>query len=124
MALRSSKASNRVTGILGETLAEEYLKTKGYKIIEKNARSPLGEIDLIAEDGRTLVFVEVKARHHLFFGAPEEAITQRKKNKLVRLAQWYLIHHPAVKKRVRFDVLAIILSDPPEYRLIQNAFEA
>ena len=87
-------------------------------------RSPFGEIDLVADDGGTLVFVEVKAKRSLDFGFPEEAVGGRKKSKLGRLASWYLSRHPKIRAPLRFDVLAIQMDGPePAVRLIQNAFE-
>ena len=120
----SPKEFNRATGKLGEEIGENYLKQRGYEIIERNVRSPFGEIDLIASHRGTLVFVEVKTRRDQTFGHPEEAVDKRKKNQLARLASWYLAQHPKVHPAARFDVLSIQLSgDQPNIRLIENAFE-
>lgn len=118
-----AKTENRTIGICGENLAEKYLKSRNYRILGRNVRSPFGEIDFIAEHNRVLVFIEVKTRRSTLFGFPEEAVTNQKKARLIRLASWYLAVNPRIKKPVRFDVLAIMLNDAPEYRLIQNAFE-
>ena len=118
-----TKASNRVTGKKGERLAESYLRTQGYKIISRNVRSPFGEIDLIAKHKKMLVFIEVKARQNRDFGLPEESITEEKKRRLARLANWYLAGLNQ-DVQTRFDVLAIELTEPePKIRLIQNAFD-
>ncbi len=118
------KLSNQTTGKLGEQIGEDYLKKQGYKIIERNARSPFGEIDLIALHHGALVFVEIKTRRDYTFGYPEEAVDERKKNQLVRLASWYLARHPKLEPSVRFDVLAIQMEgEKPNIRLIENAFE-
>ena len=118
------KESNRATGQLGEEIGESYLKQQGYQIIERNVRSPFGEIDLIASHHGTLVFVEIKTRRDQTFGYPEEAVGERKKNQLIRLASWYLAQHPKAHPAARFDVLSIQLGgDQPNIRLIENAFE-
>ena len=120
----SPKKSNQITGKLGEQLGEDYLKVRGYRILERNLRYPFGEIDLIADHQGTLVFVEIKTRRDTVFGFPEEAVDERKKNRLIRLASWYLAQHPKLHPAVRFDVLAIqIKKNDSEVRLIQNAFE-
>jgi len=119
----SAQPSTRATGILGEALGERFLKESGYKILERNVRSSFGEIDLVAEHAKTIVFVEVKSRRNSEYGVGEEAVTERKKRQLGRLAEWYLSRHRKMKKPVRFDVLAIELDEPPRYRLIQNAIE-
>ena len=120
----SGKELNRATGKLGEQIGEDYLKQRGYQIIGRNVRSPLGEIDLVASHRGTLVFVEIKTRRDQTFGYPEEAVDERKKKQLVRLASWYLAQHPKARPSVRFDVLSIQLGDgEPNIRLIENAFE-
>lgn len=118
------KGLNRITGRFGEHVGEDYLKTRGYEILEKNVRSPFGEIDLIANHRGTLVFVEIKTRRNMTFGFPEEAVNEHKKHQLIRLASWYLTQHPRSNPSVRFDVLAIqVKNGEPLVRLIQNAFE-
>jgi putative endonuclease len=121
----SSKSSNQSTGKIGERIAEDFLKKQGYIILERNVRFPLGEIDLIAKHGESLVFVEVKTRRSADFGLPEESITARKKTRLGRLASWYLMNHfEGHELSIRFDVLAIQLrGTEPIIRLIPNAFE-
>lgn len=119
-----SKALNQSTGKFGERSGETYLKKQGYRILARNLKSPFGEIDLVANDRGTLVFVEVKTRKDAGFGFPEEAVTREKRNRLIRLASWYLMQHPKLQSPVRFDVLAVEVGDEkPEFRLIQNAFE-
>jgi putative endonuclease len=82
--------NTKTTGILGEKLAQEFLKARGYQIVAKNYRSPDGEIDIIASKDGVIVFVEVRAKHSPIFGTPEESITRRKKKKLVLVSQHYL----------------------------------
>lgn len=118
------KSLNQLTGKAGEQIAEEFLKKQGYAVLERNVRSPFGEIDFVAKHRKTLVFVEVKTRRSTDYGLPEESVTERKKNRLGRLASWYLTRHSETDFPVRFDVLAIQLSGAkPDIRLIQNAFE-
>ena len=114
----------RTTGALGEQVGEAYLKERGYEILERNVRSPFGEIDLVAREAGTLVFIEVKTRRSRLFGFPEEAVSARKRERLFRLASWYLSQRWRTKVPVRFDVLAVeLFEDKPAVRLIQNAFE-
>ena len=80
----------RLFGQEGEATAERYLRRKGYRIIAKNLRSSLGELDLIAEDGSVLVFVEVKARRTQDFGGAVHAVHRQKQEKLIRLAAQFL----------------------------------
>lgn len=115
----------KLIGSRGEDLAAEFLKDKGYRIIARNYKTPIGEIDIIAKDGRTLVFVEVKTRSNNSFGHPFEAVDARKRHKLKNLAMLYL------KKQkqdcaVRFDVLSIHISinnSKKDIEHIQDAFE-
>ncbi|MCK9375445.1 MAG: YraN family protein [Syntrophobacterales bacterium] len=116
--------SRRQLGDQGEDLAAAALKKQGYKILERNYVTPLGEIDLIARQGKTLVIVEVKTRKSLRFGSPQEAVSVAKQQRLRRLAAYYL-----KQKRlgedvlVRFDVVAILLeADEAQVEIIQEAF--
>lgn len=101
------KLFNRQTGQLAETLATEELKKKGYQILENNFSNRFGEIDIIARDGETMVFVEVKAKKGLQFGRPEEMINRNKLQKIQRMSTIYLKGKPTL---CRIDVIAIILS--------------
>ena len=98
-------------GSWGERLAAAYLEQNGYEILERNARTPYGEIDLIArqtaQSGDATVFVEVKARHNSQYGLPEAAITARKSQHLMASAQAYLLEHPELDGDWRIDVIAI-----------------
>src|SRR5690554_2170499 len=93
-------------GRWGEERAAEYLKNRGYRIVERNYRVSRGEIDLIVEKGDYLVFVEVKTRKSFFHGLPQEAVDFRKQNKLRQIANYYLLQNKTMKK-MRFDVLCI-----------------
>jgi putative endonuclease len=114
----------KALGIKGETLAVKFLKGEGYRIITRNYKTSFGEIDIIAKDGDTIVFVEVKTRSDEFFGQPFEAVNKRKRQKMKNLALLYL------KKQkeefpVRFDVLSIFYRDngKREIEHIKDAFE-
>lgn len=111
-------------GKQGEAFAAKFLKNQGYRIKERNYRSPLGEIDIIALDGGTLVFVEVKTRSNKTFGTPFEAVNQRKQGQILKTAQYYLSRKRIMNNSARIDVVSI-LSDGKkmEAELIRNAFE-
>ena len=115
----------KLFGQAGESAAEEYLRRKGYRILARNLRSPLGELDLVAEDGQVLVFVEVKARRTDAFGGAIHAVHHRKQEKLIQLAAQYLARHHIKDRLCRFDV--VLLQGPdatvPHIEHIQNAFE-
>ncbi len=115
----------RNLGALGEKLAAKHLREKGYTIIEQNYRCRLGEIDIIAQDGTTLVFVEVKTRTSTTFGTPAMAVTPKKQQQISRAAQQYLASHDLFDSAARFDVVAVFL--PPngasEIEIVPNAFD-
>ena len=119
-------ATNQTTGEAGEQLGEHFLLSRGYRILGRNVRTPFGEIDRVALDRGTLVFVEIKTRRSKAFGFPEEAVTRAKRRRLARLASWYgAMQGARANQPVRFDVLAIqFRAQGPSIRLIQNAFEA
>lgn len=107
----------------GEELARKFLKKKGYKLIEQNYKTPMGEIDVIAKDGETLVFVEVKTRESLEFGQPFEAVNRLKRQKIAKVALSYLKRFKETPA-CRFDVLSINYEqDKPRFELIKDAFE-
>jgi putative endonuclease len=107
----------------GEDLAAAALKKQGYKILERNYVTPLGEIDLIARQGKTLVIIEVKTRKSTRFGSPQEAVSVAKQTKLRRLADYYMKDKHLIDTPVRFDVVAITLSDAgPQIEIIASAF--
>jgi putative endonuclease len=121
----TSPDSRRSFGQEGESAAEQYLRHKGYRIVARNLRSPLGELDLVAEDGRVLVFVEVKARRTGAFGGAIYAVHQRKQEKLIQLAALYLARHHIKDRLCRFDVVLLqgVGTGPAQIEHIQNAFE-
>ncbi|MGZ3622036.1 MAG: YraN family protein [Ktedonobacteraceae bacterium] len=97
-------------GRTGERIAAEELMSKGYSILERNFRCRLGEIDLVAEDEQDLVFVEVKARRGVAYGLPEDALTIRKRRKLIEVASYYLDLHSCSDRSWRIDVVAVQFS--------------
>src|SRR2546426_11439969 len=118
------KAARQGLGRTGERLAAEVLTNRGYRILERNFRCGYGEIDLVAEDGQELVFVEVKTRRGEAFGRPEEAVTIHKQRKLVQVASYYLDLHTCAERSWRIDVVAVQLGkrgEPIEIRCYQHA---
>lgn len=121
-------------GRRGEALAESYLKRKGYKILERNWEGKTGEIDIIAQDKKTTVMVEVKTRASEKFGEGVEAVDARKQKHLINVAAEYLQQQKPKKKKtaVRFDVVSIKIKTGslfqslrgPEIDHIEGAFEA
>ena len=111
-------------GKSGEDLAAKALQKKGLKIIIRNFRNKFGEIDIIARDRESLVFVEVKTRCSDRFGLPEEAVTAAKQKQIIRVASSYLSQHKLLNVPVRFDVVAItIKGGKPEINHLVSAFE-
>jgi putative endonuclease len=104
-------------GRSGEEFACRYLTGKGYEIVARRFRMFRGEIDIIARDGETLVFVEVKARTDESHGRPEEAVTPGKQRQIRRIAQAYLVAHPHPGVACRFDVVAILFRGRDNHRL-------
>ena len=94
-------------GNYGEALAVKYLTNLGYNILDRNFTSKMGEIDIIAEDGEYLVFVEVKYRTDTAYGLPFEAVTKAKQRKIKKTAQYYLLRHNAFDKDCRFDIIDV-----------------
>ncbi|RLB08083.1 MAG: YraN family protein [Deltaproteobacteria bacterium] len=117
--------NRKALGDRGEDLAVRYLLKRGYKVIEKNYRCFLGEIDLIARDKGTLVFVEIKARSSARFGLPQEAVSPFKQRKLIQVAKAYMAErHLGEAIATRFDVVAVQLTPSgPEIELIKDAFQ-
>lgn len=113
----------KLLGRTGEDLAAKHLEGRGYSILERNYRAPYGEIDLVALDNGTVVFVEVKTRTTDVYGAPELAVDRRKQAHMVRAALGYLKHKKLHQMPCRFDVVAISGKDSDRVEVIQNAFE-
>ena len=112
-------------GDLGEQAAEDLLAQRGYRIVARKHRCPRGEVDLVAEQGDLLVFVEVRTRATAAFGAPEETVGDRKQQRLVRAARDFLARWRGPPRGARFDVVAVV-DDPSGPRLTHfpGAFDA
>lgn len=113
-------------GIVGEELAVAALTARGYAILERRYTSDRGEIDIVAEDGDTLVFVEVRARATGEFGRAAESVTAAKQRQVTRVAIDYLARREFSHRPCRFDVVAIdrALEDRPEITIYSSAFDA
>lgn len=111
-------------GKKGEELAVSQLKAMKYRILERNYRCPLGEMDIIAREKSCLVFVEVKTRATKDFGGPAAAVHERKQRQLSRVALLYLNQKKIRDIPARFDVVAVDLSSSkPKIEVLQNAFD-
>jgi putative endonuclease len=111
--------SKREEGKEGEDKAVATLKREGYKIVERNYRNLFGEIDIIAEEGGYLVFVEVKKRNSSFFGGSLLAVDRKKQRHIIRSAMGYLKDHQWFDRKIRFDVVGI---DRETVKLVKYAF--
>lgn len=110
-------------GSQGEKAAVDFLKDNGYKILAKNYKTKLGEIDIIARDKDTLTFIEVKTRYSDRWGLPSEAISQTKQRQISKAAIMFLKENGFLDKKARFDVVSVVWEDNPKLELIKNAFE-
>lgn len=112
-------------GKKAEDAAVVYLQARGYRVLARNYRNPFGEIDIIAQDGPMLCFVEVRSRAETWHGHPFESISPAKQRKLTRAAQGFLVEQNNADVDARFDVVAVIPDDNGGHalELIQNAFE-
>ncbi|MDR2550869.1 MAG: YraN family protein [Desulfobulbus sp.] len=120
------KKATAPTGRLGEALAAGFLVKQRYAIVELNYRKSYGEVDIIAQDGDTVVFVEVKTRKSSGFGTAFEAVDSRKQRQISRIAQEYLQSHGLLETPARFDVIAIRLDGDNRAAAIdhiKNAFD-
>jgi putative endonuclease len=115
--------STRETGLRGEAIAAGYLRKKGYKLLESNYATRYGEIDIIADDKKCLVFVEVKFRASSAFGGPADAVDKKKQAKMIKSALSYVKARKLSGRDIRFDVLAL---GPAEgaIELIKDAFSS
>ncbi len=121
---RGQNTEKMTTGRGGEQAAAAYLSQNGYKILDRNYRCAIGELDIIAREKKEIVFVEVKARKSHARGYPEQAVGFRKQKKMSQLALWYLQEKNLLDRPARFDVVAVtLLPDGPQIYLIKNAFD-
>ncbi len=114
--------SNKTKGIEGESLAREFLVKKGWEILDINWRGERCEIDIIARDKDTIVFVEVKARTHAAYGWPEEAVTPAKQRNITDAAELYL-EEKNLDTEIRFDIISVLDNNGnPQVYHIRDAF--
>lgn len=116
--------SRQALGKRGEDLAASYLLEQGYKILTRNFRCPLGEIDIIARDRRSLIFIEVRSNSSVCYGLPQESVSARKRIKLRQVAAFYL-QSQRVGLPLRFDVIGIVFDSDgraKRFEHIENAF--
>jgi putative endonuclease len=115
-------------GKKGEKAAESYLKKQGYRILKKNYRNKVGEIDLIAEHNKVLVFIEVKSRTDASLEHPFMAVTPRKQKKIARTASLFLVQNNSGDRQIRFDVVSVLPddknSDTLKVEVLEDAFRA
>jgi putative endonuclease len=104
-------------GRQGEQLAAEHLERSGLRILDRNWRCPVGEIDLVAADGRVLVICEVKTRSDARYGSPLEAISARKHSRLRRLAVRWVLAHSVLFDEIRIDVIGVLRVAPGEFSI-------
>ena len=117
-------STTRQQGLAAENIAHDYLRQHGLKSLARNVRSPRGEIDLIMEDGETVVFVEVRMRRRSDYGSGAETVTRNKQEKLVATAQHFLQQHRRLARRpARFDVVSVTNPQQNQLQWIKNAFE-
>lgn len=109
---------------MGEIYANKFLIKKGYKILDKNYRCKIGEVDIIAKDKEYLVFIEVKTRYSLKYGYPCESVTKWKQKNIIRVAQHYLKKKDLYNQSIRFDVIEILIdqNQKPWVRHMENSF--
>ena len=117
--------NNKTLGTQGEQLAIRFLKKKGYKILQRNYRCKIGEIDIVCYDHGTVAFVEVKTRFSDKFGSPELSVTEAKKRQIVKVALHYVAKKKIEDINLRFDVVSIFYPPTekhPTITLFKNAF--
>lgn len=114
--------NNITKGFLGEDKAVEYLISKGYKIIDRNYRTKIGEVDIIAIISGVLVFVEVKSRTNINYGYPYEAVNWKKQDKIIKSSFIYMKQKRLNDYQIRYDIIEVYLEEKPKINHIENAF--
>ena len=111
-------------GQKAEDLAARHLKRRGYKILTRNYRTRAGEIDIIAREGKSLVFIEVKGRQSTRYGSAKAAVTPRKQRQVTKVALWYLKETDQMDAKARFDVVAVTQTGADaRIEIVRNAFQ-
>ncbi|HBI93896.1 MAG TPA: YraN family protein [Terrisporobacter glycolicus] len=113
--------NNIEKGKLGEEIALKYIISKGGKVIEKNYRTKIGEVDIIAKLNGELVFVEVKSRSNINYGYPSESVNYKKKRKITNVAKYYILDNSLENLSIRFDVIEIYFNEKKINHIV-NAF--
>lgn len=113
--------NNIEKGKLGEEIALKYIISKGGKVIEKNYRTKIGEVDIIAKLNGELVFVEVKSRSNINYGYPSESVNYKKKRKITNVAKYYILENSLENLSIRFDVIEIYFNEKKINHIV-NAF--
>ena len=116
--------NNKTTGDLGEDIAKNYLIKNNYKILETNFTTKIGEIDIIAEENDVVIFIEVKTRKSLKYGRPYEAVNYKKMQKILKVAQNYIVYKNKDDIQYRFDIIEVLLNDKDKINHIKDAFWA
>ena len=116
----------RALGMLGERKAARFLRRHGLRILQRNWRCKMGELDIIARDGDILVFVEVRSSSRGYAGGPTYTVGPQKQRKIIALAQAWLLRHPELGGSVRFDVVGVTRRSWRRFELewVKNAFQA
>jgi putative endonuclease len=122
---RGKGHENAGIGSRGEELATAFLERNGLRIVERNFRCKGGEVDIIARDGKTIVFIEVKSRRNLAYGVPQLAVTEFKQRQISKAALTWLSKNSLHDSPARFDVIAILLESSYSHQIehIRNAFD-
>lgn len=113
---------NITKGIIGENKAADYITSKGYRIISRNYRCKIGEIDIIAIKDHILVFIEVKTRSSNRYGYPYEAVNWKKQNKIIKTSMVYMREKRLLDYQMRYDIIEIYLKGEGRINHIENAF--
>ena len=126
---RTTADIRKSRGKQAERLACAFLRANGFEVLERNVRFPVGEIDLIAQEGRTLCFIEVRSTGSEKWGGPLASITNRKRRRIQKAARWYWHRRPIKLPEARFDVVAVDWGNShpphrPKIQLIRGAFSA
>lgn len=121
--MRRQRSARRRTARLGELVATAWLRLKGYRIVARNWRCKLGELDVVCRRGQMIVFVEVRTRSSRSAGSPEASVDGRKQAQVARVARAFLARRHADAEEVRFDVVAVGAGWPPVRHLV-GAFTA
>ncbi|NLW22267.1 MAG: YraN family protein [Tissierellia bacterium] len=113
---------NREKGLLGENIAINYLKSKGYIVIDRNYRTKIGEIDIIAIKSNYLVFIEVKTRSSTNYGYPYEFVNMKKQERIIKSSYIYMNQKDLLDFQPRYDIIEVILQKKAKINHIENAF--